>query len=118
MQVVLAGADDGEGGRLRFPAEREAAVAWDGNGPGAAQVLAGEGGLRAVNLLWGSLGGDLAALIAGAGAEVKQVVGGGDDLAVMLDQDQGVAQVAQVLQGLEIVSPRPLQTGQVAVCTI
>ena len=40
-------------------------------------------------------------LVAGAGAEVEQVVGGGDDFAVVLHQDQRVAQVAQVLQALQ-----------------
>ena len=41
--------------------------------------------------------GDLAAELAGAGAEVEQVVGRRDHLAVVLDQDQRVAQVAEVL---------------------
>ena len=54
-----------------------------------------------MHLLRRALGGDLAAAVAGAGAEVEQVVGGGDHLAVVLDQDQRVAQVAQVLQRLQ-----------------
>ena len=45
--------------------------------------------------------GDLAAAVAGAGAEVEQVVGRRDHLAVVLDQDQRVAEVAQVLQRLQ-----------------
>ena len=43
--------------------------------------------------------GDLAAAVARAGAEVDEVVGRLDDLAVVLDQDQRVAQVAEVPQG-------------------
>ena len=39
--------------------------------------------------------------VARAGAEVEQVVGRLDHLAVVLDQDQRVAQVAEVLQGRE-----------------
>ena len=46
-------------------------------------------------------GRDLAAAVAGAGAEVEQVVGGGDHFAIVLDQDQRVAEVAEVLQGCE-----------------
>ena len=41
---------------------------------------------------------DLAAAVARAGAEIDEVVGRLDHLAVVLDQDQGVAQVAQVPQ--------------------
>ena len=46
-------------------------------------------------------GGDPAAPFPRAGAEVDEVVGRLDDLAVVLDQDQGVAQVAEVPQGAE-----------------
>ena len=45
--------------------------------------------------------GDLAALVAGAGAEVEQVVGRRDDLAVVFDEHERVAQVAQALQRAE-----------------
>ena len=46
-------------------------------------------------------GDDLAAEAAGAGAEVEQVVGAGDHFAVVLDDQQRVAQVAELLQGVE-----------------
>ena len=46
-------------------------------------------------------GRDLAAAVARAGAEVDEVVGRLDHLAVVLDQDQRVAQVAEPLQGRE-----------------
>ena len=45
--------------------------------------------------------GDLAAAVARAGAEVDEVVGRLDHLAVVLDQDQRVAQVAEVPQRRE-----------------
>ena len=38
---------------------------------------------------------------AGAGADVEHVVGGADRVLVMLDHDDGVAEVAQALQGFE-----------------
>ena len=40
-------------------------------------------------------------MTAGAGAEIQQLVGVGDHLAIVLDQEQGVAQVAKFLQGAE-----------------
>ena len=42
-----------------------------------------------------------AAVAAGAGAEVEQLVGAGDHLAVVLDDQQRVAQVAELLQRVE-----------------
>ncbi len=48
-----------------------------------------------------ALRGDLAAVVAGAGAEVEQIIGGGDHFAVVLDQDQRVAQIAEMFQGLQ-----------------
>ena len=46
-------------------------------------------------------GDDLAAEAAGAGAEVEQAVGAGDHFAVVLDDEQRVAQVAELLQRAE-----------------
>ena len=50
------------------------------------------------DLLGRAAGDDLAAEAAGAGAEVEQAVGAGDHFAVVLDDEQRVAQVAQFLQ--------------------
>ena len=62
--------------------------------------MAGEGvGVDALHLGGGALGDDVAAVLAGAGAEVEQVVGGADRLLVVLDDDDGVAEVAQALEG-------------------
>jgi hypothetical protein len=41
---------------------------------------------------------DLAAMHAGAGADVDHIVGGADGILVMLDHDDRVAEVAQVLE--------------------
>ena len=46
-------------------------------------------------------GDDLAAVDAGAGADVDHVVGGADRVLVVLDHDHGVAEVAQALQRLQ-----------------
>ena len=43
----------------------------------------------------------MAAVDAGAGADVEHVVGGADGVLVMLDHDHGVAEVAQALEGFE-----------------
>ena len=46
-------------------------------------------------------GDDLAAMGAGAGAHVDDVVGVADGVLVMLDDDDGVAEIAQALEGDE-----------------
>ena len=46
-------------------------------------------------------GDDLAAVHAGAGADVDHVVGGADRVLVVLDHDHGVAEVAQALQRVQ-----------------
>ena len=51
----------------------------------------------AVTSVDGSGGEELAAEFAGAGAEVEEVVGGADDVGVVLDDEDGVAEVAEVL---------------------
>ena len=43
----------------------------------------------------------MAAVNAGAGADVEHPVGGADGVLVVLDHDHGVAEVAQPLQGFE-----------------
>ena len=65
----------------------------------AAEILAGERLLAGLDLRRRPGRDDLAAAVARAGAEIDEVVGRLDHLAVVLDQDQGVAQVAEVPQG-------------------
>ena len=48
-----------------------------------------------------ALGDDLAAVDAGAGADVEHMVGGADGVLVVLDDDHGVAEVAQPPQRFE-----------------
>src|SRR5262249_45052871 len=67
----------------------------------AREILTGERAAGAHDLLGRAASGDLASLGAGAGTEIKQIVGGGDDLAVMLDQEQRIPEIAQVHEGLK-----------------
>ena len=48
-----------------------------------------------------AFGDDVAAVDAGAGADVEHVVGGADGVLVVLDHDHGVAEVAQALERFE-----------------
>ena len=67
----------------------------------AGEILAGER-VRVRHDLGGrALGDDLAAMDAGARADVEDVVGGADRVLVVLDHDHRVAEVAQPLQRLE-----------------
>ena len=69
--------------------------------PLAAQVLAGEGLRSSRELCRRALRDDLAAVLAGAGAEVDDVVGGADRALVVLDHDHGVAEVPQPLERVD-----------------
>ena len=94
LQVVLAGAADDE---LAASACRRS------SGTGIAtlrrQVLAGQRRRVADRPAAGvPCGDDPAAVLAGAGAEVDDVVGGADRVLVVLDDDHGVAEVAEALQ--------------------
>ena len=48
-----------------------------------------------------AFGDDVAAVDAGAGADVEHVIGGADGVLVVLDHDDGVAEVAQAFQGFQ-----------------
>src|SRR6185312_5891265 len=65
------------------------------------QVLAGDGGGVGLDVRGGALGDQPAAVGAGAGTQVDDVVGGADRLLVVPDHDHGVAEVAQLLQRRE-----------------
>jgi hypothetical protein len=67
----------------------------------AAQVAAGDRGLAAHDLLGCALGHDFASQMAGAGAEVHEPVRRRHGFAIVLDHDQGVADVPQVAQGVQ-----------------
>ncbi len=73
----------------------------------AAQVGAGQRLGRRFHLCGPAGRGDLSAAFSRPGPEIDQMIGSLDDLAVVLDQNQRVAQVAQMLE-------RPEQAGVVA----
>ena len=66
-----------------------------------AEVLAGQRGFRGLDLGDRTGGRDPAASLARAGAEIDEIVRRADHLAVVFDDDQCVAQVAQSFQGGE-----------------
>ena len=65
----------------------------------AGEVLAGDGFGVGHDLGGGAVGDEEAAVFAGAGAEVEDVVGFADGVFVVLDDEDGVAEVAQALRG-------------------
>ena len=95
LQVVLAGAHDGE----PFAGERARARALE-HGGCAGEIAASERLGAGHDLSRRALGDDAAAQPACAGTEVEDVVGAADGLFVVLDHEDGVAQVAQLLEGL------------------
>ena len=68
----------------------------------------GDGGFAAADLLGGALGHHVAAVLAGAGAQVHHVVRGQDGLQVVLHHQHGVAQVAHLLEGVQQLLVVPL----------
>ena len=93
LEVVLLGAPDLQVAGRRTPplGHRDRAR--------AGQELAGERLLDLLDLRRGALGDDPPAVLAGARAEVDEVVGRAHRLLVVLDDEHGVAQVAQALEG-------------------
>ena len=67
----------------------------------AAEVLAGERLLALDDLVEGALGNEFAAVRAGRRADVDDVVGGAHDVLVVLDDDHGVADLAELLEDAE-----------------
>src|ERR1035437_5383017 len=78
-----------------------AAARGDGNGELAGEIAAGERSGVGFYFRENALGEEFAAQLAGSGAEVKQVVGGAEDVGVVLDDDDSVAQVAQLFQDVD-----------------
>ena len=91
-QVVGARADDGQRPFGRRPARRR------GNGRSPRQVRAGEGGRVRRHLGRRAHGDDPAAVLARPRPHVDDRVGGADHVQVVLDDEDGVAQVAQAAQ--------------------
>ena len=70
-------------------------MARDGDGEAAGEIFSGDGLRVGGDFGDGAGGEDVAAELARAGAEVEEVVGGADDVGVVLDDEDGVAEVAQ-----------------------
>ena len=67
----------------------------------AGEIFAGERVRVRHDVVGRALRDDLAAMDAGAGADVDHIVGDADRVLVVLDHDHGVAEVAQALQRFE-----------------
>ena len=91
LQVVLLRLQHGE------PLLRLAPFFGDRDALLAGQVLAGQGVGVVQDFLERALRGHLPAVYARAGADIHDVVGGAHGFLVVLDHDQGIAQVAQML---------------------
>jgi len=72
-----------------------------GDGAAAAQIGAGEGVVGRQQGVEAALRHDVAAVHAGTGADVHNVVGGANRVLVVLHHDQGVAQIPQLGEGVE-----------------
>src|ERR1700722_1703603 len=91
-EVVNAGA-----GELEMLAAGFAAGLRDGDGGAAGEVFAGDGVGVGSDLCDGTGGEEMAAEFARAGAKVEEMVGGADDVGIVLDDEDGIAEVAEVL---------------------
>ena len=97
LQVVAAGADDRQlAARLGGAAPRR-----DRDRPLARQELAGQRSGIGGDLGRRSLGDDLAAVHAGARADVDDIIGGPDRVLVVLDHDHRIAEAAQAPERVE-----------------
>ncbi len=94
LQVVLARAGDGE--PLAGKGARLGALQ---HGDGAGEIAAGERFRAGHDLLGRAFGDDVAAETSGARAEIEDVIGVADGVFVVLDDEDGVAQVAQAVRG-------------------
>ena len=86
--------DAGPGEAEHFAAGLAAELG-DGNGEAAREIFSGDGEGVGGDFGDRARGEELAAEFASAGAEVEQVVGGANDVGVMLDDEDGVAEVAE-----------------------
>jgi hypothetical protein len=93
--VQVVGCGSAQHQRSRPGARRRAG---HGNGDLAGEIAAGERVGIGLDLRQNALGQQLAAKLARAGAEVEQMIGGAQNVGVVLDDDDGVAQVAQLLR--------------------
>ena len=95
LQIVLARAADEEAFSVSL-----AVPGWHGYLPRAGEVLARDAPGLGADVLHRALGHDLAAVDARAGADVHNPVRRAHRLLVVLDDDERVAEVAQLLEGV------------------
>ena len=93
FEIVAARADDFQRPRLIFGAAFR-----DRDHQLAGEIFAGPGVRRRHQVVDAALCDHVAAVDAGAGADVQHPVGGADGVLVVLDHDHGVAEVAQALE--------------------
>ena len=91
--MFCARAEDGDGFAIRA-----AALGKHGDLLASGDVGSGQGGGRVHDLGGSSAGDQLAAMTAGAGAEVDDIVGAADGFFIVLDDENGVAEVAQIFE--------------------
>ena len=95
--VVLAGSDHAQ----LLGLMRLAACGGHFDLPSAGDVVAGDGALGFYEVLGGAGVDDFAAVFAGAGADVDHPVGAAYRVLVVFDDNQRVAEIAQVVQGFD-----------------
>lgn len=78
-----------------------ASIGRDGDRFLSGEEGAGDGFRFLGDLGRGALGDEVSAVSAGAGSKIAELIGAGDDIAIMLDHDQGVSKVAQFVEGGE-----------------
>ena len=93
LEVVGARAEDGDGFSIRA-----AALGKHGDVLASGDVGSGEGGGRVHDFSRRSARDQLAAMTAGSGAEVDDIVGAADGFFIVLDDKDGIAKVAQIFQ--------------------
>ena len=93
LEIVGGGAVDGE-----LLAGALAALGGDRDRAAAGEIIGGEAVLVGEHLVERALADDLAAMDAGARAHVDHIIGVADRILVMLDDEHGVAEIAQPLE--------------------
>ena len=96
LQVVGAGAGDANLLRAGLAALRR-----NLNVQFVGEIASGERVRELLDFFVGSRADDFAAAFAGARAEIENVVGGAHDVGIVLDDENGVSQVAQAVQDLD-----------------
>src|SRR6266852_228678 len=96
LEIVGAGAKNLDGFAVGA-----AALFGDRNFSGAAEVLAREGRSGGFDLRWFTLGHEVAAGVARAGAEVHNEIGAADGVFVVLDDEYSVPEIAKMFEGAE-----------------